>query len=79
MRTKTTTQDTSGPHAQRYMIHTLLSWQARAAGETRRVAPWKRSFHSMISEEQGYSDSAPCVLKSAHHSSAAVKPLTTYS
>ena len=61
------------------MIHTLLSWQARAAGETRRVAPWKRSIHSIISEEQGYRDSAPCVLKSAHLTSAAANPLTSCS
>ena len=58
------------------MTHTLLSWQARAAGETRRMAPWKRSIHSMMSEEQSCSDSAACVLKSAHSSSAAVNPLT---
>ena len=55
---------------------TLLPWQARTAGETRRVAPWKRFIHSMMSEEQGCSDSAACVLKSAHTSSAAVNPLT---
>ena len=62
------------------MTHTLLSWQARAAGETRRVAPWKRFIHSMMSEEQSCSDSAACVLKSAHSSSAAANlPLTNCS
>ena len=55
---------------------TLLLWQARAAGETRRVAPWKRFIHSMMSKEQGCSDSAACVLKSSHSSSATVNPLT---
>ena len=58
------------------MTHTLLPWQARAAGETRRVAPWKRFIHSMMSDELSCSDSAACVLKSAHTSSAAVNPLT---
>ena len=58
------------------MINTVLSWQARAAGERRRVAPWKRSIHSMMSEEASCSDSAACVLKSAHISSAAANPLT---
>ena len=58
------------------MTHTLLSWQARAAGETRRMAPWKRSIHSMMSEEQSCSDSAACVLKSAHSSSAVANPWT---
>ena len=61
------------------MIHTLLSWQARAAGERRRVAPWKRSIHSIMSEEARCSDSAACVLKSAHLTSAAANPLTSCS
>ena len=75
MRTRTARQDSSGPHALRYMMTTLLTWQARAAGETWRVAPWKRSIHSKIREEQSCSDSAACVLESAHSSSAAVNPL----
>ena len=75
LRTRTARQDSSGPHALRYMMHTLLPWQARAAGETWRVAPWKRSIHSKIREEQSCSDSAACVLESAHSSSAAVNPL----
>jgi len=58
------------------MMTPLLAWQARAAGETRRMAPWKRSIHSMMREEQSCSDSAACVLKSAHSSTADVNPLT---
>ena len=58
------------------MMTILLTWQARAAGETRRV---KRSIHFMMSEEQSCSDSAACVLKSVHSSSAAANPLTTCS
>ena len=61
------------------MINILLSWQARAAGERRRVAPWKRPIHSLMSEEQSCSDSAACVLKSAHSSAAAANLLTTCS
>ena len=40
------------------------------------MAPWKRFIHSMMSKEQGCSDSAACVLKSSHSSSATVNPLT---
>jgi hypothetical protein len=79
LRTRTARQDSSGPHALRYMMTTLLTWQARAAGETWRVAPWKRSIHSKIREEQSCSDSAACVLESAHSSSAAANLLTTCS
>ena len=43
------------------MMTTLLLWQARAAGEMRRMVPWKRSIHSMMSEEPSCSDSAACV------------------
>ena len=74
--TRTARQDSSRPTGRRYMLLPLLAWQARAAGETRRVAHWKRSIHSKISEEQSCSDSAACVLESAHSSSAAVNPLT---
>ena len=61
------------------MMITLLTRQARAAGEMRRVAPWKRSIHSIMSEEASCSDSAACVLKSAHLTSAAANPLTSCS
>ena len=73
--TSTARQDSSGPHDQRYMMITVLSWQARAAGETRRMAPWKSSIHSMMSGEESCSDPHACVLDSAHSSSAAVNPL----
>ena len=76
MSTSTARQDSIGPHAQRYMTHTLLLWQARAAGETRRVAPWKRSINCTMCEEERCSDFPACVLESAHSSSAAVNPVT---
>ena len=75
MSTRTTRQDSSGPHAPRYMMTPLLAWQARAAGETRRMAPWKSSIHSMMSGEESCSDPHACVLDSAHSSSAAVNQL----
>ena len=75
LRTRTTRPDSNGPHALRYMMTTVLTWQARAAGETRRVAPWKRSINSTMCEEERCSDFPACVLESAHSSSCRRQPV----